>query len=68
MSKKDQLSNNINEEYLTIFLKIIDVAKRLEICQECEFYIKTARICGKCKCFMPLKARFRKSTCPIGKW
>lgn len=49
-------------------LKAVDAHKRLEVCQECDKYIKLARICSECKCFMPLKTRFKLSKCPLEKW
>lgn len=42
--------------------------QRLVICQECDKYIKMAKICSVCKCFMPLKIRLRESKCPLDKW
>lgn len=42
--------------------------ERIKICQECEKFLKLPRICGKCKCFIPSKSRWRNSKCPLGKW
>ena len=49
-------------------LKAVEAYERLLICEDCDKYIKLARICSECKCFMPLKARFKAVTCPLGKW
>ena len=46
-----------------------DLAKeRLAICQECPFFKKTAKRCGKCGCFMSLKSLLYKAKCPVGRW
>ena len=44
------------------------IEARLAICEECEFFISQTSQCSKCMCFMKLKARFLKTTCPISKW
>ena len=44
------------------------VEERLSICNSCEFFIKDAKRCGKCGCFVEVKARRPKDSCPIGKW
>lgn len=49
-------------------LKVIEAEKRLVICRECDKYIKLAKVCKECRCFMPMKARLRKSKCPLEKW
>ena len=41
--------------------------KRLAICRECPHLWKK-KICKKCGCVMPMKARIKASKCPIGKW
>lgn len=43
-----------------------EIDKRLEICQQCEFF-KDGR-CTICGCFMALKARLATGKCPKGKW
>jgi hypothetical protein len=40
----------------------------LEICKTCEFFRKGNQTCKKCGCFMKLKTKLEKATCPIGKW
>jgi len=39
---------------------------RLEICGTCSEY-KDCK-CSQCGCFMPFKARFQVSICPLNKW
>jgi hypothetical protein len=39
---------------------------RLNICNGCDRL--HARICGECKCFMPMKVKLAHAECPIGKW
>ena len=40
---------------------------RLNICNTCEYYT-SLKVCKKCKCFIPLKAKLKKTKCPLGKW
>jgi len=44
------------------------VKSRLEICNSCEFFVKSTVQCRKCGCFMKLKTRLEKAKCPIKKW
>jgi hypothetical protein len=39
---------------------------RQSICDSCESL--KAYICDNCMCFMPLKIRFKSTSCPLGKW
>ena len=41
--------------------------KRLQICNSCP-QLNTFKVCKLCKCFMPLKARIKSTTCPLNKW
>lgn len=41
---------------------------RLAICNECPFMIKDQQRCGKCGCFLKVKAKWESSKCPIGRW
>jgi hypothetical protein len=40
--------------------------KRKKICQSCEH--NKFNFCVKCGCVIPLKTKFKFSSCPIGKW
>jgi len=43
--------------------------RRLGVCQACENYRTSPyRTCIKCWCFLPGKASFRSSVCPLRKW
>lgn len=42
--------------------------KRYEICKKCEKFKTHLKLCGICKCFMPVKTKLRGTSCPIGKW
>jgi len=70
LSQQVKSDSNIPIERIPISeeLKVIEAYERLKICQECDKYIKTARMCGVCKCFMPLKTKFKVSKCPLEKW
>lgn len=41
---------------------------RLEICDNCEFFIRDHKRCGKCGCFVEVKAKWESNHCPVGKW
>ena len=41
--------------------------KRLEACQDCEFFVDGKR-CAKCGCFMGFKIRLQSGHCPLKKW
>jgi len=46
---------------------VTDPKERLAICEKCPFFGDDKR-CGRCGCFVPAKARVKKSTCPVGAW
>lgn len=50
------------------FLKTAEAYERIKVCESCDKYLKRAKICGECKCFMPAKSRLRYADCPLGKW
>ena len=43
------------------------VARRLELCQACEFFTAERR-CSTCGCWSDTKTKWASSTCPVGKW
>ena len=42
--------------------------KRFNICKQCPHLFKPTNSCKKCGCFMNIKARIAKVSCPINKW
>jgi hypothetical protein len=42
------------------------VDRRIKICKGCKYY--KLYVCGICGCFIPAKARFKDSACPLNKW
>lgn len=40
---------------------------RVQVCKQCE-HITKAFLCNMCKCFIPIKATFKDSKCPLNKW
>lgn len=42
--------------------------ERFSICQACPELIKLSNQCKKCGCFMAIKTKMEKASCPIGKW
>ena len=43
-------------------------ADRLNICLNCDNFIKMTSQCKKCGCFMNLKCKMSHASCPIGLW
>lgn len=41
---------------------------RLKICHGCDKFNRSLSQCKSCGCIMKMKARFRASKCPEGKW
>ena len=41
---------------------------RIGICRTCEYFRPKTETCKKCGCFMKLKTRLERASCPIGKW
>ena len=42
--------------------------ERMVICESCPRLIKITKQCKECGCFMSIKTRLEKATCPLGKW
>lgn len=45
-----------------------DYIARLSDCNSCEHIIRDKMRCGKCGCLIEHKAKWKTTTCPIGKW
>jgi len=43
-------------------------ARRIVVCQGCDFFVSTDRRCSKCGCWVDAKAGFRTQRCPENKW
>jgi hypothetical protein len=43
-------------------------SQRQDICNDCEYRIKTTNQCSKCGCFLSAKTKFRQEECPLQKW
>ena len=42
--------------------------ERLNICKECDSYLKNRDMCKECGCIMAMKTRLFAAKCPLGKW
>ena len=42
--------------------------KRLQICQECEYFNPSLVQCKSCGCFLYIKTLWASEKCPIDKW
>lgn len=42
--------------------------ERMKVCQECTAFKKLTRQCALCGCFLELKTKLLRSSCPVGKW
>ena len=41
---------------------------RMYTCYECPEFRQVTKQCKKCNCFLFVKAFFKNSKCPLGKW
>lgn len=41
---------------------------RTAVCAQCPEFAPKLRRCGRCGCFVDIKAKFRAAVCPMGKW
>lgn len=41
---------------------------RYSICKQCPEFLGLTKQCKKCGCFMNLKTKMHKATCPLEKW
>ena len=58
-------------EHISNGMKNVDDSiyiERTSICKDCEFLVKERNACEKCGCYIPIKARWEVSKCPINKW
>ena len=42
--------------------------RRMDICKACPFFVVRTQQCRKCGCFMKLKTKLERASCPIKKW
>jgi hypothetical protein len=42
--------------------------KRFDICKACPKLIKLTSQCKECGCFMAVKTKMTRATCPLEKW
>jgi topoisomerase IA-like protein len=42
--------------------------ERLNICKSCSEFKPKLKVCGQCGCFMEMKVKFSRTTCPLKKW
>lgn len=43
-------------------------SERYKICEACDRFNSTLKICKECGCFMPAKVMIPIVSCPLGKW
>lgn len=58
---KDYAANRIEMSENTL------ASERLAICNACE-HKNMLGVCNKCGCLLKAKVKYKKSSCPIGKW
>jgi len=61
---KDRIAQVSNSVLVPNEIKIA----RLDICEKCEYLVKSTRQCSKCFCFVDGKTAVKNSKCPKGKW
>lgn len=72
MKKLDAFTSTAAKVGLSGFATVSDEdkAKRLAVCEDCDRAErpKQGLVCRECGCAMDIKARFRATACPLGKW
>lgn len=53
---------------LRVFLSEKEQQKRLNICQECSWFLKQEVVCSNCGCPLKLKSKIKGFHCPDKKW
>ena len=73
LQKMKDMSDTLADSYSDfahgkpVFCDASVVQSRMAYCNACEHYT-SLKICKACKCFIPLKAKLRRTKCPLGKW
>lgn len=62
--KLNSVSQKIDEAMAPEYIK----EQRINICKECDQFIKITSQCKMCGCYMPAKTALSGSTCPLRKW
>lgn len=44
------------------------IDNRIAVCNVCDEQNRILRVCTKCGCWIPGKAKYSQSFCPIGRW
>ena len=43
------------------------ITQRIEVCNSCDKLLESL-VCSECKCWAPIKVRFKSTNCPLEKW
>lgn len=54
------------EDYFNVKREVAE--KRMNMCKECEHFIKETKTCRQCGCYMEYKVKLRSVSCPLHKW
>lgn len=57
---ESEIAFNVNKEQRA--------KERMDICRECPELFGPLNNCRQCGCFMNIKTRIFKASCPLGKW
>lgn len=63
-----EISNDVLDGNINVFVDDDTKKERMEICRKCEFFSARQERCKKCGCWLDYKTKFTASTCPIDKW
>jgi len=42
--------------------------ERIKVCNECDAFRRMSRTCSVCNCFMDLKTKILRASCPLELW
>jgi hypothetical protein len=63
---KPSMFDDVNQKVLDFLEE--DSAKRLNVCNSCEYLIKLTKECKKDKSFVLETIKIKEQQCPIGAW
>ena len=63
---KDSISITSTHTHTNLFSTKEKQTKRLNLCQECDYYYHGR--CRQCGCFMEQKVKLNSAKCPMGIW
>jgi hypothetical protein len=68
INRKKELTDKFISIAKDITVSNEEYTDRINLCQNCDNYIRLTHQCRECGCIMNVKARLSAASCPIKKW